>query len=198
MIFPAIYLASTSPRRKELLQQIGVDFLTLPITTDESVFANEPPTEYVARVALAKANAGLNEMRNKQLPERPILGADTAVVLHGEQILGKPESVQQASSYLMALSATQHHVISAVAVVSQSGFQQVVVQHNSVTFCPLDSQTIADYVGSGEGSDKAGGYAIQGKAAMFIKTITGSFSGIMGLPLYETRVLLQQVSQHEQ
>jgi len=198
MNFPDIYLASASPRRAELLQQIDVPFTQIYTSIDETVLPNELPLKYVERMANAKALAGLEYMQHQQLSAKPVMGADTAVILENGEILGKPGSPEQAIAYLHKLSGKTHYVMSAVAVVNHTGFCQVLSQKNSVTFCALSSQMITDYVATEEGMDKAGSYAVQGLAAIFITSINGSFSGIMGLPLYETRLLLEQVKQYEQ
>lgn len=198
MNFPDIYLASASPRRAELLQQIGVPFSQIYTAIDETVLPNDLPLQYVERMANAKAQAGLDYMQQQQLSTKPVLGADTAVVLESGEILGKPGSAEHAIAYLHKLSAKTHYVMSAVAVVNHRGFCQVRSQQSTVSFCALSTQQITDYVASGEGIDKAGSYAIQGLAAIFVTSIKGSFSGIMGLPLYETRLLLEQVKHHEQ
>lgn len=190
MNFPAVYLASTSPRRRELLTQIGVDFSVLNIDIDERMARQESPEHYVRRIALAKAVAGWNMLR---VDWRPVLAADTAVVLETGQVLGKPENPQQAREYLLQLSATSHQVMSAVAIVWQQR-HWVVLQTNEVHFKSLTEAEINWYLATGEGADKAGGYAVQGLAAMFIKSIKGSYSGVMGLPLFETSQLLQQVN----
>lgn len=197
MNFPDIYLASASPRRAELLQQIGVPFTQIYTSIDETVLPNDLPLPYVERMATAKALAGLEYMHHQLLPAKPVLGADTAVILKNGEILGKPNAPEQASAYLRKLSGKTHFVISAVALADDRGFRQVRSQKNAVTFCTLSAKTISDYVATQEGMDKAGSYAIQGIAAMFITSIKGSFSGIMGLPLYETRLLLDQVKHHE-
>lgn len=190
MNFPAIYLASTSPRRRELLTQIGVDFSVINIDIDECMTRQESPGDYVKRIALAKAMAGWNMLKAGR---RPVLAADTAVVLKTGQVLGKPENLQQAREYLQQLSATSHQVMSAVAIVWERQ-HWVVLQTNEVHFKQLTEAEIAWYLATGEGVDKAGGYAVQGLAAMFIKSIKGSYSGVMGLPLFETSQLLQQVN----
>lgn len=190
MNFPAVYLASTSPRRRELLTQIGVDFLVINGDVDERMIWQESPEHYVRRVALAKAMAGWDTLKADW---RPVLAADTAVVLETGQVLGKPENPQQAREFLLQLSAKPHQVLSAVAVVWQQQ-HWVALQTNEVHFKQLTEAEIDWYLSTGEGVDKAGGYAVQGLAAMFIKHIRGSYSGVMGLPLFETSQLLQQVN----
>jgi len=190
MNFPKVYLASASPRRKELLTQIGVNFSVLSIAVDESVKSGEYPSDYVERIALAKARAGWDIL---QTDFRPVIGADTAVVLPTQQILGKPESLDQARDFLGQLSGIQHQVLSAVAIVWQQQYW-LSLQISDVRFKTLTNTEIDWYLATGEGKDKAGGYAVQGLAAMFIENISGSYSGVMGLPLFETRQLLQQVT----
>lgn len=190
MKFPKVYLASASPRRRELLTQIGVDFSVLNVSVDESVFAAEAPSDYARRIALAKAQAGWETLKTDY---RPVIGADTAVVLPSQQILGKPENLQQAEAFLLQLSANSHQVLSAVAIVWQQQ-HWLSLQISDVQFKKLSSAEIDWYLATGEGKDKAGGYAVQGLAAMFIENIKGSYSGVMGLPLFETSQLLQQVN----
>ena len=190
MKFPKVYLASASPRRRELLNQIGVDFSVLNVSVDESVLAAETPSDYAKRIALAKAQAGWETLKTDY---RPVIGADTAVVLPSQQILGKPENLQQAEAFLLQLSASRHQVLSAVAIVWQQQ-HWLSLQISDVQFKKLSSAEIDWYLATGEGKDKAGGYAVQGLAAMFIENIKGSYSGVMGLPLFETSQLLQQVN----
>ncbi|WP_417548861.1 Maf family protein [Methylophaga sp.] len=189
MNFPSVYLASTSPRRSELLRQIGVDFSVLNVSVDEAVFTEESPPAYVKRIALAKASAGWETLQSEY---RPVIGADTAVVLPSKQILGKPVNSQQAREYLTQLSGIKHQVLSAVAIFWQQQ-HWLSLQISEVQFKPLTDAEIDWYLATGEGEDKAGGYAVQGLAAMFIEKISGSYSGVMGLPLFETSQLLQQV-----
>lgn len=192
MMLSPIYLASTSPRRSELLRQIKVDFQVLRVSVDESVQANEDAKSYVKRVASLKADAGwLASLR-----DRPVLAADTSVVIDGD-ILGKPETDTQAKQMLSMLSGRSHQVMTAVAI-KDAKKQQCLLQLNEVTFSSLSQETIDWYIASGDGRDKAGGYAIQGLAAVFISHINGSYSGIMGLPLFETVQLLRQVNHGEQ
>jgi septum formation protein len=190
MKFPKVYLASASPRRRELLTQIGVDFSVLNVAVDEAVLAVETPSDYAKRIALAKAQAGWETLKTDY---RPVIGADTAVVLPSQQILGKPENLQQAEAFLLQLSASTHQVLSAVAIVWQQQ-HWLSLQISDVQFKKLSSAEIDWYLATGEGKDKAGGYAVQGLAAMFIENIKGSYSGVMGLPLFETSQLLQQVN----
>ncbi|PHS69661.1 MAG: septum formation inhibitor Maf [Methylophaga sp.] len=190
MNFPSIYLASGSPRRSELLTQIGVDFSVLSVDVDESRFEDETPVEYVQRVAIAKAKAGSDAL-GKQSP-LPVLGADTSVVL-GNDVLGKPVDDINARIMLKRLSGTSHQVLTAVAIVSE---QHILCKLNtsSVTFAELSDADIDWYISTKEGVDKAGGYAVQGFAALFITEIQGSYSGIMGLPIRETGELLKRIA----
>ena len=188
-----LYLASQSPRRRELLTQIGVSYEVLNIDVDESVNINEIPEEYVERLAKEKALAG---WKINKLAEKPFLGADTAVVIHGE-ILGKPQNRQHAIRMLALLSGQTHQVISAVALAfkNQSSSElelKSVISVSNVSFRKLSKTEIEHYVNSTECNDKAGAYAIQGLAAAFITHLSGSYSGVMGLPLYETAELLHK------
>jgi septum formation protein len=182
-----IILASASPRRRELLQQIGVRTMVKSVDIDESRKAGETALAYVQRLAMEKARQGFETIDN---PEKlPVLGADTIVVID-DAVLGKPENRQQAKKMLRQLSGQKHTVHTAVAIVT---LDKAVVDTSSsqVLFKALDEQEIDDYLATGEADDKAGGYGIQGIAAQFIKNINGSFSGVMGLPLYETAQLLE-------
>jgi septum formation protein len=181
---PQLILASASPRRCELLAQIGISFEQQIAAIDETPRAGESPADYVARVALEKARA----VRAGGRPDLPVLGADTAVVVDGA-ILGKPADLDQARDMLRQLSGRAHEVFSAVALVAQR--DGVIVSHSRVWFRDLADNEIEAYWRSGEPRDKAGGYAIQGLAATFIERLDGSYSGVMGLPLYETAGLLQ-------
>jgi len=191
MNLPPIYLASGSPRRRALLAQIGINFDVLPIDIDESVQDDEPAEAYVQRIAIAKAQAGLARIKQQNLPLRPVLAADTAVIVD-KQILGKPADNQQARVFLQNLSGRQHQVLSGVALATDRTIS-VCSQLSQVRFAKLSDTQIDWYVGTGEGLDKAGAYAVQGLAAQFIAHIDGSYSGIMGLPLFETRQLLQEI-----
>ena len=195
----SIYLASRSPRRRELLAQIGVRFQLLmfrdrPDTDaelDEAVLDGEAPAAYVERVARAKALAGWNRLEQRSLPRAAVLSADTTVALGG-RILGKPAGRREAAEMLAALSGTRHQVLTAVAVKHESQFE-CVLSVSEVDFKPLSAREIREYVATGECDDKAGAYAIQGRAAQFIVALHGSFSGVMGLPLYETAQLLERM-----
>ncbi len=194
-----IYLASKSPRRSELLQQIGVGFDLLllrsasgrAVDVTEFVLPDEPAASYVARVTAEKASTAWRMSLLRNLPERPVLAADTTVVLHG-RIYGKPGNRDEAYAMLSALSGQTHQVLTSIAVHYHDRHWQC-TQISEVTFCPLNARQINDYCDSAEPYDKAGGYGIQGAAARFISHIAGSYSGIMGLPLFETAQLLSEV-----
>ncbi len=180
-----VILASASPRRCELLRQIGVGFEQQVAAVDESVRPGETPADYVGRLALAKAQAVLGQRRL----ELPVLGADTTVVVDG-RMLGKPRDAAQARDMLRRLAARAHEVYSAVALVTPQR-QASAVNGSKVWFGALADSDIDAYWRSGEPRDKAGGYAIQGLAAAFVTRLEGSYSGVMGLPLHETAALLQ-------
>jgi septum formation protein len=182
---PDFILASVSPRRRELLQQIGCHFLVSPVEIDETVLVGELPESYVNRMALQKALSGWHADQNKTLP---VLGADTAVVL-GDKIFGKPSDQADAVSMLLQLSGKTHRVLSSVAMV-HGDKQQVMLSETQVTFRLLESDECHHYWQTGEPSDKAGAYAIQGLGAVFVTSINGSYSGVVGLPLAETCTLL--------
>jgi septum formation protein len=194
---PRIYLASQSPRRRDLLKQIGVNFEVLLLRTDprrkvdvdETPHANEPPGDYVLRVSQAKAHAGLAVLKFRNLPPFPVLAADTTVVLDGK-ILGKPADREEAVSMLRQLSGNQHRVLSAVAVAFDDRIE-VRLSETAVTFVALSEERIRRYVFTNEPHDKAGAYGIQGHAGAFVQRIEGSYSGVVGLPLAETVELLQ-------
>jgi septum formation protein len=180
-----IVLASASLRRCELLGQIGVRFIQSVIDVDETHQPGESPQGYVARLALAKA-AGVWQRDRGHLP---VLGADTTVVIDNEP-LGKPRDEAHARAMLRRLSGTVHRVLSAVALVTDR--QAVLTSETCVRFRPLTDTDISQYWATGEPEDKAGGYAIQGIGAIFVERIEGSYSGVMGLPLFETAQLLEQ------
>ncbi len=182
-----IYLASTSPRRRELLSQLGVNFDVLKIDIDETPLLGEKPEEYVQRIAAEKAKAGWSKCKNDK---SIVVAADTSVIIN-QQILGKPNSVQHAREMLKTLSGKSHLVMSAVAVVNQHDLV-IKLNINTVRFSDLSDEQLEWYLTTNEGVDKAGGYAVQGLAAQFIEHIEGSYSGIMGLPLHETALLLRQ------
>ncbi|HEB55520.1 MAG TPA: septum formation inhibitor Maf [Gammaproteobacteria bacterium] len=182
-----IYLASASPRRRELLDQIAVRYHVIRQNVAEEVQAGESPQAYVQRLALEKARAGWNSLLSGE--RKPVLGADTAVVVDG-YILGKPRDRDEGLVMLRQLSARCHEVYSAVALVAQR--EAVALNCSRVCFDTLDSRLREAYWNSGECRDKAGAYAIQGMAATFISRLDGSYSGVMGLPLFETAGLLTQ------
>jgi len=183
-----LYLASTSPRRRELLQQIGVRFCLLAVEVPEVPNKGEAPEIFVKRVALAKVRAGLAKVQADD--PHAVLGADTAVVVDG-QILGKPRDKEQGVQMLHSLAGRTHQVMTAVALMARE-LKVIRLHVSEVTFSALSAEQIASYWASGEGHDKAGSYAIQGRAAVFIEHIEGSYSGVMGLPLYETAEILHQ------
>ena len=182
-----IYLASKSPRRQSLLTQIAVTFECLPVDIDESVHKDETAADYVSRMAYEKAIAGWSDCRRTL--DIPLLAADTSVVL-GNQILGKPLGKSEAISMLSILSGKTHQVMTCVAVKLHQKIE-LVTSTTDVTFASLSEQQIDYYVSSGDCLDKAGSYGIQGYAASFVQTISGSYSGVVGLPLYEVAKLLQ-------
>lgn len=189
-----VYLASASPRRAQLLDQLGVQHQALVAGAEEDVEAleaersGELPAAYVQRVTLAKLQAARARLRHRRLPEAPILTADTTVAL-GRRIMGKPADAEQAAAMLQALSGRTHRVLTAVAV--GAGTQHhVALSVSRVRFAPLGQGAIGRYIDSGEPFGKAGAYAIQGRIAAYIEHIDGSYSGIMGLPLFETTQLL--------
>lgn len=188
-----IILASQSPRRKQLLTQIGVKFDTLSIEIDESTVAGEEPLAYVNRMAKTKAEAAYSSELFRLLENterRAILSADTSVVL-GREILGKPTDIDHAQQMLATLSDTTHQVMTSVALLNKVGISMQ-TSVTDVSFARLSKKMIEDYCCSKEGVDKAGGYAIQGAAAVFVRAIKGSYSGVVGLPLFETHQLLEQ------
>ena len=194
-----IYLASRSPRRRELLAQIGIRFEPLLFRdgaradpdTDESVRDGELPDDYVVRVTQQKARAAWHRVTIRGgLRRMPVLVADTTVALASE-IFGKPRDRDDAMRMLGALAGTQHRVLTAVAVCAEERLE-LAVSASLVTFSPLSQERIRTYVDSGEPFDKAGSYAIQGRAGAFVERIEGSYSGVMGLPLFETASLLRQ------
>lgn len=191
-----VYLASQSPRRQELLRQIGVAFrLLLPQPHEdaealEALRPAESPADYVRRVTLAKADAARERLARLALEPAPILAADTTVALGGK-ILGKPADADEAARMLRLLSGRTHRVLTAVAVARGARVESV-VSVSRVAFARLSAQDVAWYVSTGEPFDKAGGYGIQGGAARFVRRIEGSYSGIMGLPLHETARLLRE------
>ena len=183
-----VYLASRSPRRRELLAQIGVLHELVDAGVDETPQATEAPRDYVLRLARAKAAAGWKRIVAAGLPHAPVLAADTTVAL-GMQVYEKPRDGADAERMLAVLSGRRHEVFTGVAV--QLGERcETALSSSEVEFAPLDADEIRRYVASGEADDKAGAYGIQGRAAAFIVGMRGSYTGIMGLPLYETSQLL--------
>lgn len=186
----ALYLASQSPRRRELLAQIGIEHTVLAVDVDESRLPDEDPDAYVERLARAKAAAGWQACRRDGLPALPVLGADTVVVLDGA-VLGKPASAEEGRAMLRRLSGECHEVLTGVSLCGERG-QISCVSATQVWFRPLTDAEIDAYWATGEPADKAGAYGIQGRAARFIERIEGSYSGVVGLPLYETDALLRR------
>ncbi len=184
-----VYLASASPRRRELLQQIGVRFAVLPVNVAEIYQTGETPVAYAQRLACDKAQAGWNSLVNAD--RKPVLGADT-IVVSDERILGKPRDQDDGIVMLQLLSGKTHQVITAVALCH--GPCSVKVNVSRVSLRSLTLAECQAYWETGEPSDKAGGYAIQGKAAIFIRELEGSYSGVMGLPIFETAQLLAQLN----
>lgn len=184
-----LWLASQSPRRRELLAQVGVAFETVNVDVPEVRGAHESPQAYVERVARAKARAGLEAVTGRD-PDAVVLGADTEVVLD-DRVFGKPRDVAYAAAMLRALSGRTHEVISVVCCASARD-ECIATCTSTVAFAELDAAAIDAYVATGEPSGKAGGYAIQGRAAGFIAHLSGSYSGVMGLPLFETVGLLRE------
>jgi len=194
------YLASHSARRRELLRQIGARFETLLLRmtpprgpeVHEQRQPGEAPVDFAVRVAREKAEQGVQALTSRSLLSRPVLSADTIVTVDGD-ILGKPQDAEQAAQFLQRLSGRTHEVQTAVALAVPSGRTNTVwtsLSTSRVTMRALDAGEIARYCASGEPFDKAGGYAIQGRAAIFIDRIEGSYSGVVGLPLAETAALL--------
>lgn len=197
-----IYLASRSPRRRELLKQIGVRYepllirlaVTRGVDVDEVQHAGEPADRYVERIAHEKAEHGVQVLALRSMLPKPVLAADTVVILDGE-VLGKPADKAQAKDFLRRLSGRAHEVRTAVSLGLPAGTKSRVmraVSVSSVSFRKLEDSEIDRYVATGDPFDKAGGYGIQSLAAVFIERIEGSYTGVMGLPLYETAGLLKQ------
>ncbi|MEM7561993.1 MAG: Maf family protein [Pseudomonadota bacterium] len=185
-----LYLASKSPRRAELLGQIGVDFTVHDIDIDESRLAGETAVDYVCRITRNKADQAISDL----MPVKPsdlVLAADTTIALDGD-IIGKPEDREHCRSILNQLSSRQHQVLTAVAIASING-TELCLTTNQVFFRAISEREIENYCSCREPMDKAGAYAIQGKAAVFIEKLEGSYSSVMGLPLFETANLLSKV-----
>jgi septum formation protein len=193
-----IYLASASPRRQELLSQLGVEFKLLladeheDTETLELALRNESPTAYVQRVTQLKLQAALTRLKQRGLPVAPVLCADTTVAL-GKTIYGKPQNAAHARRMLSELSGQTHRVLTAVAVAFSGGKVRAALSVSRVSFMALSAQQIKRYVDTQEPFGKAGAYAIQGTASAFISHMSGSYSGIMGLPLYDTARLLESL-----
>lgn len=193
-----VYLASRSSRRRELLKQIGVNFEILLLRegpnraadVDEAPGEVESPMDYVTRVALAKVEAGWARLIQRRLTRFPVLSADTSVTINGA-ILGKPADREQATAFLHSLSGASHQVHTCVAVKFNQHVEHL-LSSTEVTFRELSETEIRQYISTGEPYDKAGGYAIQGRAASFISRIAGSYSGVVGLPLFETSQVLSK------
>ena len=188
---PVLRLASASPRRRELLAQIGVPHIASPLDLDENPVAGEAPRDYVLRLARAKAQTAREAARQTTIQtagDLPVLGADTTVVVDGI-ILGKPADAEQHDAMLKALSGRAHEVLTAVALASATGVQ-CALSVSQVRLRATTADERARYWATGEPRDKAGGYAIQGLGAIFIESLAGSYSGVMGLPLFETAQLL--------
>ncbi len=194
---PRLYLASQSPRRRELLKQIGVHYEMLMLRNDlrrgmdvnEDDLPGETPQDYVSRVCRDKACAAWKMLGLRKLPPCPVLTADTTVILDNH-ILGKPRDQQQAAEYLQRLSGKQHQVLTAVGIIFEDRYEQR-LSVSTILFARLDEERIRRYLLSGEAHDKAGAYAIQGQAGAFVERLEGSFSGVVGLPLFETAELLK-------
>jgi septum formation protein len=184
---PLIYLASRSPRRRELLHQIGVSHRQLDVDIDESRQGTEGPRDYVLRLAEEKARAAVASLG--QLPELPVLAADTVVTVEDE-LLCKPAGREEALAMLGRLSGRTHQVYTGVALMSQR--VSLRLSRSEVSFIEISPERAAAYWSSGEPADKAGAYGIQGLGAVFIRELKGSYSGVMGLPLYETAELLRE------
>lgn len=194
-----LYLASQSPRRRELLQQLGIRFEQLrfratPEEDDsdvaEDVLPNEDAVTYVQRIARIKAEGGVRRLSLRDLPRLPVLSADTTLEVDGE-IIGKPDDAAHAAAILRQLSGRTHRVLTAIAMADDSRLATR-LSVSTVAMRPLSEQDIAHYIATGEPFDKAGAYGIQGHAAVFISEIRGSYTGIMGLPLFETAELLAE------
>lgn len=193
-----VYLASRSSRRRELLKQIGVAFEVLllregpgrPMDFSEEPLEDEAPIDYVRRIAGHKVDAGWARLAQRRLLRFPVLSADTTVTIDGT-LLGKPSDRDQAIAFLQRLSGRTHQVHTAVAVRFEDRLE-VAISSTDVAFRELTDSEIRQYVATGEPLDKAGGYAIQGRAAVFVRALSGSYSGVVGLPLYETSQLLAQ------
>jgi len=191
-IHAAVYLASASPRRRQLLRQLGIPFTVVGAGVDETRLPGEAPETFARRVAAAKARRGLENVRRRQRSPRPVVAADTCVVID-DHVLGKPADDAQARTMLRSLSGRTHRVLTAVAVHDGKRLHEA-LSETAVTFAALGEEDIERYWGTGEPRGKAGAYAIQGRAAAFVERIDGSYSGVVGLPLHELAALLEQVA----
>jgi septum formation protein len=199
MSAPLLYLASKSARRQQLLRQLDIEFESLLLREAagrerdviEETVDREPPHHYVERMARTKAQVGWQRMQNRKLAERPVLGADTEVVLDGD-VFGKPRDADDALRMIKRLSGRTHQVVSAVALRYRER-TEVDLSVSRVTLRRLGAAEMERYVATGEPFDKAGGYAVQGRAAGFISRLEGSYTGVVGLPLYETAALLARI-----
>lgn len=185
------YLASSSPRRRELLEGVGLVFRILEVDIDESSGSAEKPDDFVLRMAREKACRAADVINDETLPDLPVLAADTCVTLRG-RILGKPRDIDQARSMLRDLSGSTHQVLTAVAVKYEDSLWQK-LSRTRVTFEKISPGELDAYCACGEPNDKAGAYAIQGLGAAFVKRIEGSYTGVVGLPMFETRCLLKKI-----
>jgi len=193
-----LYLASRSPRRRELLTHAGVRFYLLPLRSgpradaepSEEALPGEAPRDYVERIARAKADAGWTRLLQRNLPRAPVLAADTTVALDG-RVYGKPVSREEAANILAALSGHRHEVLTSVALKFDERLETA-FSLTEVQFAELSEQDIRAYLASGEADDKAGAYGVQGRAAQFVIEIRGSYTGVVGLPLYETLRLIEK------
>ena len=187
---PSIYLASQSPRRRELLRQIGVSYQVIGANVVELPRSHEAPSDYVQRLAREKAEAGFATVLSNQLAVKPVLGADTIVVINNE-ILEKPQDAGHAAAMLRKLAGADHQVMTAVAMIVEEKCS-IKLSVTDVVFRPLGDDEIAAYWDTGEPRDKAGAYAIQGLGAVFVQQIRGSYTGVVGLPIEQTVVLLEE------
>ena len=192
MTYPVnqIYLASRSPRRRQLLKQIGVNFEMRPVSIDETIEKGEAPADYVCRMAQAKAELGWMRLIQRGLPLRPLLAADTIVVFRGK-IIGKPDNLAHGKKMLNTLSGQTHKVLTAVVVVAKNKIQKS-LSTTTIRFRDISQNEITNYLNGTESHDRAGSYAMQGRAAVFIMKISGSYSGALGLPIFETAQLLEK------
>ena len=185
-----IYVASHSPRRRQLLKQFRVNFDMRPVSIDETMEKGETPVDYVCRMARAKAEMGWGRLIQRRLPLRPLLAAATVVVLKGK-VIGKPDNLVQGREMLSALSGQTHKVLTAVTVVAKNKIEES-LSTTTIKFRDISQREITSYLNGSEWNDRAGSYEIQGKAAVFIIRISGSYSGALGLPIFETAQLLEK------